>query len=149
MLAYMLKVLMWWAASIIKFLFTPFVMMSSPENWSWLEIILITTSGGAIGSFVFYHFGEFLMHQWAKRFPTKKKVFTPMRRRIIRLKTKYGIKGLMLVSVLISVPVSSILTARFYKHDKSALPKLIFGFFLWSIVLTSIAYSFRILGNQL
>ncbi|MFY7706746.1 MAG: hypothetical protein ACOVQ5_01600 [Flavobacteriales bacterium] len=148
-MAYLLKVLTWWLASIVKFLFTPFVMMGNPGgyHWSYLEIILITSSGAALGCFIFYHFGEVIFSKWP--FQSKnKKVFSPMKRRIIRLKMKYGIYGLMMISALVSVPVSSLLCARFYKHDPTALSKLILGFSIWSVALTSLAYSFRLLGFE-
>lgn len=144
---YLLQVAHWWFWSIIKFLFTPFVMMTNPDgnHWSYLEIILVTTSGAALGSFLFFHFGEKIM----KWLPFKsKRVFTPMRRRIIGLKLKYGLKGLLMISALISVPVSALLCARYYKHDKGALAKLILGFAAWSVVLTSFAYTLRIAGIQ-
>ncbi|MEZ4800355.1 MAG: hypothetical protein R2809_11405 [Flavobacteriales bacterium] len=126
-------------------------MMSNPGDkyWTFVEIILITSSGAALGAFLFFHFGEFLMQKSKSvqgQSAQKKRVFTPMRRTIIRLKTRLGIKGLMLISGLISVPVASLLCARYFKHDKSALPKLILGFFLWSIFLTSLAYIFRLIN---
>jgi hypothetical protein len=148
---YVLKIVWWWLASIVKFLFTPFVMMSNPgsEQWSWLEIILITSSGAALGCYLFFHFGEFIMKKWMHFFPPKKpkRIFTSTRRRIIHLKMRFGIRGLMLISGLISVPVTAILTARYYKHDNSALSKIIIGFFLWSVALTSLAYSFRLIAQ--
>lgn len=148
---YVFKIVWWWLASIVKFLFTPFVMMSNPgsEHWSWLEIILITSSGAALGCYLFFHFGEFIMKKWTDIFPSKKpkKVFTSTRRRIIHLKMRFGIRGLMMISGLISVPVTAILTARYYKHDNSALSKIIIGFFVWSVVLTSLAYSFRLIAQ--
>lgn len=149
-MGYLFKVLWWWLLSIVKFLFVPFVMMSNPgsEYWTFVEIVLITSSGAALGAFVFFHFGEFIMQKRQgiqKEKKKNKRVFTPMRRTIIRLKTRLGIKGLMLISGLISVPLASLLCARYFKHDKSALAKLILGFFLWSIFLTSLAYIFRII----
>lgn len=148
MLAYFVKVLGWWLASIVKFLFTPFVMITNPgsEHWSFIEIILITSSGAALGVFLFYHFGEWILKHWPFG-KGKKKIFTPTRRRIISLKNKMGIKGLMLVCGLISVPVSAMLCARYFKHDPTAMAKLILGFCLWSVVLTSLAYAIRIASS--
>lgn len=146
---YFLKVISWWVLSIVKFLFTPFVMMTNPgeHHWSYVEIILVTTSGAALGCYIFFHFGEWIISKWPFK-SASRKVFTPMRRRIVGLKMKYGIRGLILISVLISVPVSSLLCARYYKHDPSSLAKLILGFAAWSVVLTSCAYLLRIAGIE-
>ncbi len=140
---YFVKVLGWWILSIVKFLFTPFVMITNPgsEHWSVLEIILITTSGAALGVFIFYHFGDWILRHWP--FP-KGKTFSSTRRKIISIKNKMGIKGLMLICGLISVPVSAMLCARYFRHDANAMAKLIFAFSIWSIVLTSLAYLIRL-----
>jgi hypothetical protein len=143
-----LKILGWWALSIVKFLIVPFLMMASrSEDWSWLETLIITSSGAAGGVFVFFHTGEYIFNFWAKLTGNrgkKKKVMTRSRRMIVRLKWNYGIKGLMLISALISVPVASLLAAKFYRHQPNSLPLMIIGFFLWSLVLTSIAYFTKI-----
>lgn len=142
-----LKIIGWWALSIVKFLIVPFLMIySNQEHWSWLETILITSSGAAGGAFIFFHAGEYIFNFLTKHFGSKKKkkVFTRSRRMIIRMKWKYGIKGLMLISGLISVPVASIIAAKFYRHNPNSLPLMIIGFFIWSFMLTSIAYVAKI-----
>ena len=150
-MAYLLKVLAWVLLSIAKFIAAPFLMMMNPtgEDWTWIETVLITTTGAAIGVFVFYHFGEWLSAQLSRfkfRTSKKKKVFTRSRRMFVRLKSRFGIVGLIMISVFISVPLTAILGARLYKHDKAAIPKLIIGFAVWSVLLTTIAYLIRFLG---
>ncbi|MEY3398237.1 MAG: hypothetical protein RL220_831 [Bacteroidota bacterium] len=147
MLEYFMRVMFWWLAAIGKFLVTPFVMIFNQEwslgseHWSWLETVLVTSSGAALGTFIFFHFGEYIFNWFAHHLGKNKRIFTPLRRRIIRMKWKYGIKGLMLISGLISVPVASLVAAKFYRHDQNALPLMIAGFFFWSLVLTSLAYA--------
>ena len=144
---YLARVAFWWFLSIVKFLIAPFAMIFNPgaEHWTWLETILITSSGAALGVFIFFHAGEYFIALWHFVFgKKKKKIFSPWKRRIIRLKWRWGIKGLMLISVLISVPVASVIAAKFYRHNNKALPMMIIGFFLWSLILTSIAYGIRV-----
>jgi hypothetical protein len=143
---YLLKVLGWWGLSFVKFLFVPFFMIhSNKEHWSWLETILITSSGAAGGVFLFFHLGEYIFNWWAKHFGKKGKVMTKGRRFIVRIKWKWGLKGLMLISGLISVPIASLLAAKFYRHNPNALPMMIIAFFVWSVLLTSLAYSTRLM----
>jgi hypothetical protein len=151
MMEYFARVVIWWLIAIGKFLVTPFLMIfnnewyHSGEHWSWLETVLIASSGAALGTFIFFHFGHNIFGWFAHHMGKNKRIFTPGRRRIIRLKWKYGVKGLMLISGLISVPVASLLAAKFYRHDNNTLPLMITGFFIWAIVLTSIAFAGKLI----
>lgn len=144
MMEYLVKVAGWWLLSIFKFLFAPFFMMFDPTaEWMWWEVVLITSSGAALGAFLFFHAGERIMNSWMRIFGKPKKIVTPFRRRLIRIKQRFGIKGLMAVSALISVPVSSLIAAKFYRHKPGTLPMMIIGFALWSVVLSTLAWSIK------
>jgi hypothetical protein len=145
MIAYFLKVVGWWLLTIVKFLFVPFGMLLKPqvgEEWSLVEVIIITSSGAALGVFIFYHFGEII----AKRFSAKRKIFNRRNRWFIRVKQRWGFKGLMLIAGLISVPIASMLAAKLYRHNPNVLPKLIAAFFIWSIALSTLAYGMKKIG---
>jgi membrane protein DedA with SNARE-associated domain len=142
MMDYLFDVAGMWLLSIVKFIATPFVMLMRPDQkWSFLETILITSSGAALGSFVFYHFGEIIFNWWAHHFPKKRKKMTRMNRWIVNMKMKYGLKGILFIAGLISVPISAMVVARLYRHQATALPKLIIAFFVWSSVLTTLAWA--------
>jgi len=142
MMDYLFDVAGMWLLSIVKFIATPFVMLMRPDQkWSFLETILITSSGAALGSFVFYHFGEIIFNWWAHHFPKKRKKMTRMNRWIVNMKMKYGLKGILFIAGLISVPISAMVVARLYRHQLTALPKLIIAFFVWSSVLTTLAWA--------
>jgi len=143
---YLLKVLGWWGLSCVKFLFVPFFMIhSDAEDWTWIETVLISSSGAAGGVFLFFHLGEYLFKWWYRHIGRKRRVMTRGRRMIIRMKRRWGLGGLMFMSALISVPVASLLAARFYRHQSRTLPLMIIAFFLWSLVLTTIAYSSKLI----
>ena len=146
---YFLKVLGWWLFAIVKFLFVPFGMTLKPdagEDWSFLEVVTISSTGAALGVFIFFHFGEFIFNWLGHHFNTKRKIFNRRNRWFIRIKKRWGINGLMLISVLISVPIASVLAAKLYRHNPNTLPKMIFAFFLWSIALSSIAFGMKKIG---
>lgn len=146
---YFLKVLGWWLFAIVKFLFVPFGMTLKPdagEHWSFIEVVTISSTGAALGVFIFFHFGEFIFNWLGHHFNTKRKIFNGRNRWFIRIKKRWGINGLMLISVLISVPIASVLAAKLYRHNPNTLPKMIFGFFLWSIALSSIAFGMKKIG---
>jgi hypothetical protein len=145
------KVLGWWLLSIVKFILAPFLMIINPggtEHWSFLATILICGSGAAIGTYIFFHFGEYIFDWMAHHLKRPRKVFTRLNRRIIKIKWRYGFRGLVFFSVFISVPIASIVAAKFYRHRKKVVSKLIFGFFVWSVALSSLAYIFKTIINR-
>lgn len=146
---YMARVVGWWLLSIVKFLFVPFGMMLKPdvgEEWTWIETVFISATGAAGGAWIFFHFGEIIFDWLAHHFNTKRRIFTRKNRWFIRIKHKWGMNGLLLISGLISVPVASMIGAKLYRHNSSALPKLIIAFFCWSVFLSSIAYGMKKIG---
>ena len=149
MLEYFLKIVGWWLLTIVKFLFVPFGMMLKPqvgEAWSLVEVILVTSTGAALGVFVFFHFGEFIFNWISHHFKSSRKIFTKRNRWFIRLKWRYGINGLMAIAGLISVPIASVVAAKLYRHNPNALPKMIIAFFIWSVVLSSLAFGIKKIG---
>jgi hypothetical protein len=147
MLHYAGKLLGWFVVCILKFLIAPFLL--TIDSYSFVEVILISTSGAAIGVFIFYHAGEIIFKWWSNLVGSRKKVFTPFKRKIILLKWKYGLKGLMVISGLISVPLASMLAARLYRHEKNPILMMILGFFLWSLMLTSIAFFMKYIAQSI
>ncbi|MFN0032659.1 MAG: hypothetical protein ACKVOR_10915 [Flavobacteriales bacterium] len=119
------------------------------EHWSYLETLGIVSSGAALWAFIFFHFGEYIFGWLATHFGTKRRKFTRRNRWFVRVKRRWGLKGLLLISGLISVPIASVICAKLYRHNSTALPKLIIAFFVWTVVLTSAAYGMKILGMNL
>jgi hypothetical protein len=151
MLQYSYKVLGWWLLSIVKFVIAPFFMIINPggeEHWSFVETILICASGAAIGTFIFFHFGEYIFNWAAHHLKRPRKVFTRLNRRIIKIKWRYGFRGLVFFSAFISVPIASIVAAKFYRHRKKVVSKLMIGFFAWSVALSTLAYIFKTIINK-
>ncbi len=149
MLQYFLRVIGWWLLSMVKFLLVPFGMILKPdvgEHWSWAETILISSTGAALGVFIFFHFGEFIFSWLAHHLQRKKRVFTKRNRMFVRLKWRWGIMGLLVISGLISVPIAAVVGAKFYRHDSTALPKLIIAFLCWSVFLSSLAVGMKQMG---
>ena len=149
MIEYFLHVAGWWLLAILKFLFVPFGMTLKPdvgEEWTLFEVIMISSSGAALGVFIFFHFGEFIFNWLAHHFNARRRIFNKRNRWFIRVKKRWGIKGLMLISGLISVPIASVIAAKLYRHNPSALPKMIIAFFLWSVALSSIAFGMKKIG---
>ncbi|MEQ8324151.1 MAG: hypothetical protein RIC15_08830 [Vicingaceae bacterium] len=128
----------------VKFFFAPSTAILS--GYSYLETIIITTSGGVGGLITFYYFGEFLQYVFtrSKKKKKEKKKFTRLNRRIIKVKSTYGLIGLaILTPCLFSIPLGSLLAARYFDKDKRTLPFMIASVVLWSFVLTTFSLLFN------
>ena len=70
-----------------------------------------------------------------------KKRFTKMNRFIIKLRLKLGIVGIsFFIPFLLSVPIGSIITAKFYGDDRRTYPLIVVGMFVNGLVTTGLAY---------
>ena len=139
------ELLGWWSLAIVKFLFLPWVMILGAEK-TFLETIIITSSGACIGVFLISFFGDRLFQYLSDRGKRRGvKTFTPSRRRIVRIKQKYGLKGLMMIGGLISVPIATLLATKYYKHESAYRLKVCGGFFVWSVFLSGLAFVVKLL----
>jgi hypothetical protein len=128
--------------AVVKFIITPFTIYATgKESIQFGEVVLTTGTGAAFGVLLFYYGGTYLF-KWMGHLKSKKKkpVFTKGRRRIVFIKNKFGLIGFIAISVVISVPITSLLAAKFFKHNRFTPLWLICGFMVWSFILSSAAY---------
>ena len=128
--------------AVVKFIITPFTIYATGKEYiQFGEVVLTTGTGAAFGVLLFYYGGTYLF-KWMGHLKSKKKkpVFTKGRRRIVFIKNKFGLIGFIAISVVISVPITSLLAAKFFKHNRFTPLWLICGFMIWSFILSSAAY---------
>jgi hypothetical protein len=138
--------------SIAKFIITPSMMIA--DGYSPLEVICTTSVSAMIGVLLFHKLGRVLFLKWAtfklnlyQRNPgsTKPpKVVTPMRRRIVAFKEKYGLVGILLLSGLLSVPISAVLVSKYFQKNPMSVWLLSAAFAIWSVILTLATYQIKI-----
>lgn len=133
----------WWVLSIVKFLLAPSLIMASPQD-SFLEVFLISGSGASIGVLIFYFLGERIFRFIDKKRTKIPKRFTRFNRFVTRIKARYGLKGILLICGIVSVPISSLLAARYFKSNVTA-PLLMLSFWIWALGLTSLNYAIKML----
>lgn len=138
-------------AGVLKFFFS--AILSYRLGNSYLETVLLTGTGGCIGTLVFYLGGTRVLEWFRLRHVRKraiaiargkqpKRVFTRTNRMIVRIKQGYGVKGLTLISPpILSIPITSLLAAKYFRHDRRTLPLLLSSVVVWSFVL-SFAWKF-------
>lgn len=118
-----------------------------------VETLLYTNTGGILGTFIFMYFSEFLIRMWNKYWPQrlkrnkwKKKVFTARNRRIVRIKMKYGLSGIVILTpVLLSIPLGSFLIVKYYGLKMKNMLWLLAGQVAWSVIYIVFYYYVKML----
>ena len=103
------ELIFWSIAAVVKFLVTPSLMVA--RGWGFLTTVLVSSLGAGIGVLLFFYFGKWMLNKWAKfrgEKEPKRPFFTSKRRRVVQFRRKFGMWGLLVVSGVISVPISAV-----------------------------------------
>lgn len=105
------------------------------------ETLLYTNTGGILGDIIFLSFSGFLIKTWDKYRPhfhkRKRMIFTPANRRFIKIRKRYGLLGIVILSpFILSIPVGAFLAAKYYGIRPRVFLWLIAGQILWSVIYT-------------
>lgn len=130
----------WFLMSIVKFVFTPSIMVGL--DYSVPYILCSTILGSAIGVQIFFHGGKYIFTWWENKMGKKKKekVITPMRRRMVQFKNDYGLIGMLLISGVLSVPIASVIVAKYFNKNTASVWLLTGAFVMWSLGLTLVSH---------
>ena len=130
--------------SMVKFAFSPLLSLSL--GYDLVETIIITGIGGCLGVTVFFLGSGWILARIEDRRMnailegrrTGRRSFTRTNKLIVKVKRNQGLNGLAaLTPVIISIPIGTILAARYFRDDKRALPILFSSVLFWDIVLSS------------
>lgn len=118
-------------------------------GFTFFKTFLFTSIGGCLGVLVFYRLSDWLIErsrlQWVRKRTEAlltgegalKPMFTKRNRWIIRVKHLSGYLGVAaLTPLVLTIPLGSILAARFFHHDRRTVPAL-----LLSVVLQALGVS--------
>lgn len=133
-------------SSSVKFAMT-FPLVVLQFRFSFAETILWTNVGGLMGIYFFAYLSDKLINWWQKTFRPRKKatvhagrtkaIFTKRNRRIIRIKQKYGLPGIaMITPILLSIPVGTFLMVRYYNRSRFRFVSLVASNLIWSVIYT-------------
>ena len=138
----------------IKFLFAPF--LAAAQHISFIPSLLVTTLGGTVGIFVFVFLGNYLKHLSQVINYTVKRLYksadkgkdTPIPRKftwqnklIIKIKRRFGLFGIAMVTpCIISIPVGCLVASHFFADKKKVLLYTIVSLIIWSLILNSLAH---------
>ena len=130
----------WGLMSIVKFVVTPSIMVGL--DYSVPYILCSTILGSAIGVQIFYYGGKYIFTWWESKKGKKKKekFITPMRRKMVQFKNDYGLIGMLLISGLLSVPIASVIVAKYFNKNITSVWLLTGAFAIWSVGLTLVSH---------
>jgi hypothetical protein len=117
-------------------------------KFHFLKVFIASNIGGIGGSIVYTYLSAGLLKWWNKykhkKLSFKKsKVFTKRNRRIIRIKKRFGLTGIaILTPVLLSIPLGAFLAERFYKKKGKVILYLSVSCLAWSVIFYFIYYFF-------
>src|SRR5690606_6604954 len=111
-------------------------------NMSFMETMIYTNTGGILGVLIFTFFSKSILHlgeKWKssrhKIKQQKRKIFTKRNRRLVKIKSTYGLPGIVILTpVLLSIPVGVFLLARYFGKQLSSYLWLILSQFVWSFI---------------
>jgi hypothetical protein len=123
----------------------PFFILENKLTF-WEGFFFGVTSG-VFGIFTFMFLSTIILHfwQWIKgqlgiKRVKPKKVFSKRARMMVRIKTKYGLVGIALLSpLIISLPVGVFLAMRYFKNKKKVFVYMLGGVIIWSLIYASSA----------
>ena len=139
--------------STVKFMFAP---LGGPHlHLTFIETYLACCAGAVFSATIFYFSAEFFLirtrkkrheaHEKAKKegiVLPRKRSFTRTNKLIVRIKKSMGIIGTCFwVPFFLSIPLGSIVTAKFYGKKKKTFLLIIVGIFINALVTTTISYS--------
>ena len=111
-------------------------------DFNFWKVIIVTCSGGITGTIIFTNISAVLMKWWHKakmqyfRSHRHPKVFTKANRRIIRIKKRFGIWGIALISPIgLSIPVGTFIAERFYKDKKKVIFVFSIAVIFWNTAI--------------
>lgn len=136
------------AMSMVKFAVAP--LLALQLGYSIPATVLMTTVGGCSGVFIFFKASGWFMERSERRRRLRAlrreqegrpaaRVFNRRNRTIVRVKRSQGLPGLALITpAIISIPIGTIIAAKYFRHHPRALPSLFGSVLLWSLLLSMV-----------
>jgi hypothetical protein len=117
-------------------------------KFNFIKVFIVSCVGGIGGTIFYVYLSAAILKWWdnykeKKQIFNKKKIFTKGNRRIIKIKNRFGLTGIaILTPVLLSIPLGAFVAERFYKDKRKVITQISIWVIIWSIVFYCIYYFF-------
>ncbi|MCX7728318.1 MAG: hypothetical protein N2203_02495 [Bacteroidia bacterium] len=135
----------WFSLLPILLLCSAFFKMGMPLivlyfRFDFFYSFVFAVGSGFAGSMVYTYFSHYIIlwwnamsKQWKKN---KQRIFTSQNRVIIKVKRKFGLTGIALLSpILLSIPLGAFLGKKFFKDNQKVILYLNASILFWFLVL--------------
>lgn len=118
-------------------------------KFPFFKTVVTTSAGGILGVIGFSLLSEGILKLWhkivkrwrekhPKKDEPKKKIFTWKNKMIVRIKNKYGLVGLaVLTPTVLSMPLGMFLVKRYFHNQQRAMLYMISSVIFWSLAISS------------
>lgn len=130
-----LEALGWLTFSFLKFIIMPSTAIATGVD-PWL--VFGYSASGAVSGLLLMRPVVRRLFDWRSRVRRKKgkRTFTTGRRRIVRIKWRFGLLGIALLGGVVGVPVGAFLAFKYFEHRTLTLPVMALSYVMWSALLT-------------
>lgn len=135
----------WYTLLPLIILCSAFFKMGMPAvvvyfRFDFFYSFVFAAGSGIAGSIIYTYLSYYIIQLWNKikkrLFPSPTKIFTPQNRRIIKIKNRFGLWGIAMLSpVLLSIPLGAFLGEKFFKNKKKVMLYLIASVLFWFLIL--------------
>lgn len=113
-------------------------------HMSAIETLIYTNIGGLLGIVFFTWISKGIILLLDKYWPARerfkvkdKKVFTRRNKRLVVLKNKYGLPGIVILTpILLSIPIGVFLNTKYYGYNKMSYLYIFMSQLVWSLIYT-------------
>ncbi len=112
------------------------VPLAASYGYSLLEVVLYSATGGIAGMVIFMLLAHSLKSWYKQLFPKKaKRKFTKMNRFIVRVRQRFGLIGIALITPpILSIPVGTVIATSIYKNKPKVFFTLLVSIIFWSLL---------------
>ena len=117
-------------------------------KYNFFKVILVSCAGGITGNIIFTHLSASIL-KWTQAYKLKKNkdhrqlIFSKSTRRIIKIKHRFGLAGIALITPIISQPIGAFFAEKFFKDKKKVILYLSASVILWSFFLYLVLFMFH------
>jgi hypothetical protein len=110
-------------------------------HFDFPKIMAITIPGGITGNIIFTYMSAAIfraLHKYrAKRHLIhRKRIFTPLTRRIIRIKQRFGLTGIAFITpMFLSTPLGAFIAGRFFRNRRRIIIYFSISVVFWALAL--------------
>lgn len=127
--------------SSVKFIFGP--ALSTLHGFNYITTVLYTTLGGVAGVAFFLFGGQWIFRRLLKKSSRRLGGFFKEGKLARNIRMRYGFMGIIILTpVLLSIPLGSLLAARYYAHRKGLVLWMSGSVILWSFILSTLTLIF-------